>query len=975
MVDNITLNVNLKPSAKRKPQEGPLQSGKKRAQNSMNFDFKFNDERPKVKATVLRRKAVSAKVGSKIPSVAASSSVKVPSTPSLFSTKPSPKDALSTGDLMFNVTPTKPSAKTANVTPSKPPAKPILGDDFMLNVTTKPVVIQAKAKPKITRAERLGKKQKQGKPLGKLSDEQLTRALKSHRKPMNPNQLPRAGDIFRAQIEEERRKKRQEEAGADPEDTEDEEDAKKGSTKDLPGKDKGLTGKRPQKSIADEESAESGKESAESDGESSPQAAKTEKPSKKPTKAEETSTTNRFRTKKVGLFDQSDVEALKQLGQRAVKPVKETIFSGTKISTLGLHPHSIKNLEDLLSIRELTTVQQKAIPEILQGKDLLVRSQTGSGKTLAYALPLVELLQKQQPKIQRKDGVLALVIVPTRELVIQTYELVQKLVKPYTWIVPGSLLGGESRKSEKARLRKGINILIGTPGRLVDHLLHTVSFKLTKLQFLILDEADRMQEMGYERDVKQLVEAIDKQRSECEDKDLPQLQRMLLSATLTPQVQQLAGLTLKNPLYIDNSDEAASAAIKNKDGYQKETIEALMELDDGLGEYQEDVTGVLSIPENLQLSYVVVPPKLRLVTLSSLLAKELDASPKEFKAIVFMSTTEMVNFHHDMLNEALTRRVLDEEDEQEEEDSDEGDTPLLQGLRFFKLHGSMTQTERQGVFRGFRDCASCVLLATDVVGRGIDVPDVKLVVQYTPAQTTADFVHRVGRTARAGRKGRAVLFLAPSEAQFVRHLEKKRIRIQQGDMYAYLQTLLPKDDEARTVQEAASNLQHKFQTLLEDDRELRDKSCKAFVSWMKFYSTFPKELKPIFNVRVAHMGHFAKSFALKEAPSKFAAQHAAPKAAPPTNRLTYTERDPEKIQAQKRAKRRFTTTVSGEVRQQRDGGAKEADHRKPGPQGPRGNGVSRSSFMKSMGKSRTLNMSEFDSGLPAEGPAKRRKQA
>nr|XP_036676493.1 probable ATP-dependent RNA helicase CG8611 isoform X2 [Drosophila suzukii] len=988
MVDNISLNVNVKPAAQKK-QQGPVQSVKKRAQNSEAFDFQFNVDKPKVKAIVLRRKAPLARAATNSgpPNPSTSSSNKVPSTPpvssansslsALFSSK---KDDVSHGDLMFNVS------------SSKPPAKSPLGDDFMLNVTTKPVVIQ-KAKPKITRAERLGKKQRPGKPMAKLSDEQLTRALKNHRKPQNPNQMPRAGDLFRAQMEEERRKKRQEEGGEDQESNGDEEEAEYGS--DLPAKTRATAGKRPEKTSvrqapqsgeeSGEDSAESDKDSAESDEETSPEAEEPQKtvkkPTKTPSKAEETSG-NRFRTKKIGLFDQSDVEALKQLGQRAVKPVKETIFSGSKISTLGLHPHAVKNLEDLLSIRELTSVQQKTIPEVLQGKDVLVRSQTGSGKTLAYALPLVELLQKQQPRIQRKDGVLALVIVPTRELVMQTYELIQKLVKPYTWIVPGSLLGGESRKSEKARLRKGINILIGTPGRLVDHLLHTASFKLTKLQFLILDEADRLLELGYERDVKQLVEAIDKQRAESEDKKLPQLQRMLLSATLTSQVQQLAGLTLKNPLYIDNSDEAASVALKTKDGYQKETIETLLEVDDGLGEYQEDVTGVLSIPENLQLSYVVVPPKLRLVALSSLLAKEVDASPKQFKAIVFMSTTEMVNFHHDMLNEALTRRVLDEEDEQEEGDSEgDGDTPLLQGLRFFKLHGSMTQTERQGVFRGFRDCPSCVLLATDVVGRGIDVPDVKLVVQYTPPQTTADFVHRVGRTARAGRKGRAVLFLAPSEAQFVRHLEKKRIRIQQGDMYAYLQTLLPKDDEARTVQEAASNLQHKFQTLLEDDRELHDKSCKAFVSWMKFYSTFPKELKPIFNVRIAHMGHFAKSFALKEAPSKFAAQHAAPKAAPPTNRLTYTERDPEKIQAQKRAKRRFTTTVTGEVRQlqQRDGGAPEGDRRKPGPPGSRGGfmggGVGRVSFMKSLGKSRALNMSEFDSGLPAEGPAKRRKQA
>ncbi|XP_030246030.1 probable ATP-dependent RNA helicase CG8611 [Drosophila navojoa] len=140
---------------------------------------------------------------------------------------------------------------------------------------------------------------------------------------------------------------------------------------------------------------------------------------------------------------------------------------------------------------------------------------------------------------------------------------------------------------------------------------------------------------------------------------------------------------------------------------------------------------------------------------------------------------------------------------------------------------------------------------------------------------------------------------------------------------------------------------------------------------MKFYSTFPKELKPIFNVRIAHMGHFAKSFALKEAPSKFAGQHAAPKAAPPTNRLTYTERDPEKVQQAKREKRRlYTTTVSGEVRQtqqqQQQHGA--ADRRKMG-----GNG--KSSFMKSLNKSRALTISEFDSGLPAIGEPKRRKQA
>lgn len=568
--------------------------------------------------------------------------------------KEAPKAAATTGkadgkgkgdgdeDLMFNVI--RPSKATTTV---KATSTPTTDGDLMFNVIIPSVTAAASAKPTAPAVhtaaldqELLSKAKEQAKAqAGSISRQQLKAALRGPQRKENPNKLPRAGDLFKAQLDEERRQRR-----------------------------------------AAEEPKEKNAEQA------------TQEEPKNPVQAP-----NKFRTKKIGLFDQSDVAALKQLGQRAVKPVKETIFSGSKVESLGLHAHAVKNLLDLLSISQLTTVQQKTIPQVLAGRDVLVRSQTGSGKTLAYALPVVERLQAQQPRIKRTDGVLALIIVPTRELAVQTYELFQKLVKPYTWIVPGALLGGESRKSEKARLRKGINVLLGTPGRLVDHLLHTASFRLDKLQFLILDEADRLLELGYERDVKQLVEAIDKQRAELakeseDSKEAAVMQRMLLSATLTSQVQQLAGLTLKDPLYIDNSDEATEAALKSTTGYQKDTIEAVQqeqaqELDDGLGEYLEDVTGVLSIPENLQLSYVVVPPKLRLVTISALLAKELAASPKKFKAIVFMSTTEMVNFHHDVLNEALTQRILDEDDEElakEQQEEAGDDAPLLQGLRFFK---------------------------------------------------------------------------------------------------------------------------------------------------------------------------------------------------------------------------------------------------------------------------------------------------
>uniref|UniRef100_A0A1A9W360 ATP-dependent RNA helicase n=1 Tax=Glossina brevipalpis TaxID=37001 RepID=A0A1A9W360_9MUSC len=531
--------------------------------------------------------------------------------------------------------------------------------------------------------------------------------------------------------------------------------------------------------------------------------------------------------RKVGLFKDDMVKV--ELGQRLVKPITEKIFSDCAVDSLGLHPHAVKNLVDLLSISKLTAVQEKTIPKALEGKDLLVRSQTGSGKTLAYALPVVEKLQAIRPKLTRECGIQAVIIVPSRELAIQTYELFQKLIKPYTWLVPGVLMGGERRKVEKARLRKGINILVGTPGRLVDHLLHTVTFKMEKAKFLILDEADRLLEMGYERDVGQIVEAINKQREE-KAKEAPlalePLQKMLLSATLTAAVKKLAGLTLNEAIFIDNCDENTVKCNFTAGGYSKEVIEAIT----GGTMDGEDSTGILTIPENLKLQYVQVPVKLRLVILSGLLLHEYKGKDK-FKALIFMSTMEMVNFHHDLLNEQLTQKVLDEDDDEvaENESNNERELrePLLKGLRFFKLHGSMSQTERQGVFKGFRESKNGVLLATDVVGRGIDVPEIDLVVQYSPPQKTADFVHRVGRTARAGCSGRAVLFLAPSEVQFVRYLENKRIRISQLEMDIYLKALKEADHVANTVEEAASNLHHHFEELLTEDREMHDKACKV----------------------------------------------------------------------------------------------------------------------------------------------------
>nr|XP_046200874.1 probable ATP-dependent RNA helicase DDX31 [Oncorhynchus gorbuscha] len=209
----------------------------------------------------------------------------------------------------------------------------------------------------------------------------------------------------------------------------------------------------------------------------------------------------------------------------AVTQLKEKVFTSDSFAELDLHPHLVATLTKVLNVTTMTSVQKETIPVLLSGQDAVVRSQTGSGKTLAYGIPLVQSLQAVEPKIKRGDGPLAVIVVPTRELAQQSFQIFQKLLKPFTWIVPGVLMGGEKRKAEKARLRKGINILITTPGRLVDHIKNTLSIAFSAVRWLILDEADRILDLGFEKDLTVILNSLNATG--------PPRQNVLLSATLT----------------------------------------------------------------------------------------------------------------------------------------------------------------------------------------------------------------------------------------------------------------------------------------------------------------------------------------------------------------------------------------------------------------------------------------------------------
>ncbi|KAL3872229.1 hypothetical protein ACJMK2_040165 [Sinanodonta woodiana] len=486
-----------------------------------------------------------------------------------------------------------------------------------------------------------------------------------------------------------------------------------------------------------------------------------------------------------------------------VDTMMEEVFSAEFVQDLPLHPFMISSLTQQ-GFKQLTTVQMMAIPHLLLGKDALIKSQTGSGKTLAFSIPIVHRLQEITPHIKRTDGPLAVIIVPTRELALQSFETFQKLVKPFSWIVPGYLMGGEKRKAEKARIRKGINILVCTPGRLIDHIQHTNSLALDKVKYLVLDEADRLLDLGYEKDVSQIIAALHKPDPQ------EHHQTVLISATLTPGVERLAGMSLQNPERIYASPEENNR--NKKDDFVT----------------QDSAKSDFVIPVNLKQHFVITPCKLRLVTLLSFILGEKKSKKKPCKMVVFFSTQDSVQFHYKLLKFLSSTKNSNDKDDINVDDFSQ--------LQIFQLHGQMDQKERTTEFQKFSKTRSGVLLCTDVASRGLDLPNVEWIVQYTTLGSTTDYIHRVGRTARVGSMGNALLFLMPSETGYIKVLNENKIRQKKS-----LINTIP------------------YKTFLF--------SFLAFQSFVRAYSTYPSSLKSIFHVKNLHLGHLAKSFALRDAPS------------------------------------------------------------------------------------------------------------
>ncbi len=341
---------------------------------------------------------------------------------------------------------------------------------------------------------------------------------------------------------------------------------------------------------------------------------------------------------------------------------------------LNLSDEVLKAVEEM-GFSEATEIQSQSIPLLLEGRDVIGRSNTGTGKTAAFGIPAIERISRDERK-----GVEVLILCPTRELAMQACEEIKKFSKYMKWVKPCAVYGGASMEKQIHELKRGANIVVGTPGRVMDH-MDRRTLKLENLKTIILDEADEMLNMGFREDIESILKKVPEER-----------QTVLFSATMPPAIMAITNEYQKNP-------EVVKIANKQR---TVDTIEQCW----------------------FEVAMGRKTDALRLL----LLAYEPKAS------MIFCNTKKMV----DELSETLSAK----------------------GFKVAGLHGDMKQAQRTQVMDRFKSGRISILIATDVAARGIDVSGVDMVFNYDLPQDNEYYIHRIGRTGRAGKSGAAYTLIS-----------------------------------------------------------------------------------------------------------------------------------------------------------------------------------------------------------------------
>jgi len=338
-----------------------------------------------------------------------------------------------------------------------------------------------------------------------------------------------------------------------------------------------------------------------------------------------------------------------------------------------------------------TPIQVQAIPVILDGKDLIGCAQTGTGKTAAFAVPILQILSAEREPRKSKRIIKSLILTPTRELALQISESFKAYGK-HTGLKNAVIFGGVSQRAQTMKLREGVDILIATPGRLLD-LMNQRHISLNNIKIFVLDEADRMLDMGFINDVKKIIEKLPSQR-----------QTLLFSATMPSEITKLANSILTNPVKIEVSPE-------------QKTVEAV----------------------NQSVYFVTKGDKKKL--LIHILKNE-----KVESALVFTRTKRSADVVTRVLNDAK--------------------------IHADSIHGNKSQQARQRALNNFKMNRTRVLVATDIAARGIDIEKLSHVVNYDIPEFAEAYIHRIGRTARAGLGGTALSFCDPEEISYLSSINR-----------------------------------------------------------------------------------------------------------------------------------------------------------------------------------------------------------
>lgn len=445
------------------------------------------------------------------------------------------------------------------------------------------------------------------------------------------------------------------------------------------------------------------------------------------------------------------------------------VLTKRRFDELKISEKTINSLKDM-GFERMTEVQARCIPHGMSGRDILGAARTGSGKTLAFLIPVVELLSRV--KWTNRNGTASVIISPTRELALQIYGVVADVCKYHSQTY-GIVMGGANRKMEADKLQKGTAILVATPGRLLDHLQNTPGFVHKNLQVLVIDEADRCLEIGFEEEMHQIIKYLPKKR-----------QTMLFSATQTTKVEDLVRVSFKNrPIYVGVHDK-----------------------------------GLVSTVAGLEQGFVVVSSENRFRLLYTFLRRNLKK-----KIIVFMSSCNAVKFYYELLNHV--------------------DIPVLD------LHGRQKQNKRTTTFYKFCKANVSILICTDVAARGLDIPSVDWIIQFDPPDEPKEYIHRVGRTARGvDAKGKALLFLLPSELGFLRHLKAAKVPL----------------NEYEFPEKKVAKVQPQLEKLITTNYALNRSAKDAYRSYLQSYASHG--MKDIFNVHELDLNAVAASFCFETPP-------------------------------------------------------------------------------------------------------------